>query len=157
MAMSKRRSVGEFFRQSGAIVLSFLAFAPVFLVGLSRVPTVEGALPTAREYYLYSPSSQAYIAQTYGVEEMFSVTGECAKYTFDARAQAERFIQSLQKEWGAKVRFVEEVCGITSYYCYSPRLFGGVCLQGQAVNLHIAVKADGRSVAVASPIIFGGY
>lgn len=63
--------------------------------------------------------------------------------------------EEILRRYRAELCFEEETDGIVSYYCYSPRLGGGVILNGQKINLHIAVR--GSSLAVGNPVVFGGY
>ena len=42
-----------------------------------------------------------------------------------------------------------------NYYYSAPALGGGVWLEGQPVNLHVAVR--GQGACIGSPLIFGGY
>lgn len=58
------------------------------------------------------------------------------------------------KKMDGKILFSETAAGITNYYC-SARLPYSVIIDGNVVNLHIAVSE--RGVKVGSPIIFGGY
>ena len=73
----------------------------------------------------------------------------------EAGASAFAFAEDFISAYDAKLCFAEEIGGTLSFYCYSPRLKGGVILNGRKINLHIAVRAE--SVAVGTPIIFGGY
>ena len=51
--------------------------------------------------------------------------------------------------------FLEKVGDVLSYYGYAQGLRDTLCLDGYAVNLHVAVT-DERCV-VGTPIIFGGF
>lgn len=65
------------------------------------------------------------------------------------------FYREIKERFHATLLFTEEVCGVTNYYLYSGQLCGGVYLNGERVNLHIAVSAE--QTAVGSPLIFGGF
>ncbi len=109
-----------------------------------RFPTLEGE----RNYYLYSPSSQATIAEKLPVDKLGFLTGESV--ALDGGDPKEIFAS-----YGAELLFVESAEGITSYYGYSDRLAGGKLIAGRLVNLHVAKK--GTRVVVGSPLIFGGF
>ena len=64
-------------------------------------------------------------------------------------------VESLLKKYSAKVQKIERAEGVTCYYCYSPRLSGGVNLFGKRINLHVAVAEYGYTVG--HPLIYGGY
>lgn len=109
-------------------------------------------------YYLYSVSSQAEIKPALSLSEFGNLTGECAEYVLDesfGAVTAEELTERIRKEYRAQICFSESACGTVSFYAYSPSLKGGVLLNGYKVNLHIAFR--GNSVAVGTPMIFGGY
>lgn len=135
--------------KTGVCVLFALGFTAVFwLMGKFQLPTGE----SQGEYYLYSASSNAQTRETVDATEVFSVVGESKGY----RTQnAEEFVSATLKSLRAEVLFFEEIGGVKSYYCYSPRMGKATILYGEPVNLHIAVQ--GNSVQIGSPVIFGGY
>jgi hypothetical protein len=102
-------------------------------------------------YYLYSSSSQAEIKQTLSLDELIFVTGESVVIEGEPYALADEILW----RFGAEVCFTESTGDTLSYYCYSSRLKGGILLNGNKVNLHLAL-GDGRLVA-GTPVIFGGY
>ncbi len=116
----------------------FLSFAPKFAMGKSYT------------LYLGNSSSARQITTQNPVKDKFlyPVRGESTVYEGDLSAQ-------LIQKFSATVLFSEEACGIRNYYAYSPVLGECVVVNGCAVNLHIAVMAEGT--AVGSPFIFGGY
>lgn len=151
----------RFFQRLAA--LAAVLFLALFLLAIhsSRLPRTE-VRADRREYYLYSASSLAQIRETCDFFELFFVEGECAVYSleeigkrFAGEEARTAFKNELIAMTGAMVCFEEEICGTRSYYCYSPRLRGGAVLNGCVVNLHIAVREN--SVAVGSPVVFGGY
>ncbi|MBQ8885112.1 MAG: hypothetical protein IJY62_01885 [Clostridia bacterium] len=155
--------VKVFLKCAAAVFCSL--FSGIFLLILNSSYLPNSAVQAdRREYYLFSPSSQATIAETYGFLEAFFLEGECAFYSLERigaayGADGERaisaFKDSLISAARATVCFEEEASGTRSYYCYSPILKGGVYIEGYSVNLHIAVREG--TVAVGSPIVFGGY
>ncbi len=103
-------------------------------------------------YYLRSSSSQALQKTSLTPWECLLVQGESVQI----RGQVdERFVQRIAAEQDAEIVFVEEVCGVKSYYCYTPNWQESVYLSGRRVNLHIALQAQG--CVVGYPVIFGGY
>jgi hypothetical protein len=65
------------------------------------------------------------------------------------------FAEKIATDYRAEIVWVEEIGGVTSYYCHTLNWSDGVTLYGRKINLHIAVSR-GRC-AVGSPIIFGGF
>lgn len=63
-------------------------------------------------------------------------------------------IDSLLKEFDAKIVFSEELSDSVNYYCKADLPYS-VNLYGTEINLHVSVR--GNTARVASPIIFGGY
>lgn len=105
-----------------------------------------------RVFYLSSSSSNTLIKNQLRPLDVFRVKGESVRFTaVNGQETAEQIIERYR----ASIRFCESVCGTVSYYCYSPRLQGGLTVNGVKVNLHVAVK-DGDCV-VGSPMIFGGF
>lgn len=164
----------QFFKGLGALLASLLVSFSVYLLHCSSFKGGEST------YYLYSASSQAEIKQALSLSDLAQLKGESAVYVFEAQGtsfenallndctqaageetllrmneSAAEFASELIAGYGAKLCFAEEIGGTLSFYCYSPRLKGGVILDGRKINLHIAVRAE--SVAVGTPIIFGGY
>lgn len=105
-----------------------------------------------REYYLFSSSSQAKISSDPTAVETLFLQGECVLFETE---NAEDFLKETLKKYRARVVAEELVCGVRSYYCYSPALAGGERVQGALVNLHVAIKGD--YVKMGTPLIFGGF
>ena len=110
---------------------------------------------TAREYYLYSPSSQAQMKTEIAFAELPFVKGESVRFSFSSEKDAAAFVEKLLSAKRATLRFTEFAADTLSYYCYTPQGGAGITLRGQSVNLHIARR--GEVVCVGVPIIFGGY
>ena len=64
-------------------------------------------------------------------------------------------VSDVLNKYSATAIYRSDAGGVTCYYCYSPRLAGGVRLKGKTINLHIAVSGEGYTVG--TPIIFGGF
>ena len=114
-----------------------------------------GGVETGREYYLYTPSSQAKIVERLSFTDYFSLVGEKYTLRFPSAAAANAYAENLLAEKGAQTLMEERVAGVRSIYAYTAGGRGGVQLFGGRVNLHLAVC--GEEVQVGTPIIFGGY
>ena len=128
---------------------TILAAVGVIVVLLTILVVNCFAFPfaTRKEFYLYSPSSQATIRTQLYLDELFFLQGESG-HTADS-------LSEVLEKYSATVLFQEEGEGCVSYYCYSPKLKRSVQLDGKTVNLHIVEYDDG--LRLGSPIIFGGY
>ena len=106
-----------------------------------------------RLFYLNSFSSQSLIKSRLRFYDLSRICGESVSFTH----QTEPHSLALQifQEYGGEVVFVEKVGDVLSYYGYAQGLRDTLCLDGYAVNLHVAVT-DERCV-VGTPIIFGGF
>ena len=138
-----------FFRGVGCFlfVLTLLCCAAFFCV-LSRAPVFRGG----ERYTLYlGDSSSARAIQTdcpLLSKLQNDVRGESVLYEGD-------LYETLRDRFDATLLFTEDVCGIRNYYLGSPKIAGGITLNGQTVNLHIAV-GNGYTAA-GTPLIFGGF
>lgn len=127
-------------------VLFFTAF--FWLIGAFSLPVSAKSM----EYYLFDASSQAKIETEVAAFDLLCVRGESAEYETE---EATAFLEKTLKTYRAEILFTEEICGVRSYYCYSPRLGKTTILKGYAVNLHVAI--DGTRIKIGTPVIFGGY
>lgn len=134
---------------AGAAVASLAVAACLFLMYFSAFPGGE------KEYYLFSASSQAERKKTLSVGDLFAVRGESAVYVADSGRDSASIAKEIRERYAAEILFTETVGDTVSYYCHSSGLGEGIILNGCLINLHIAVRTD--SVAVGTPIIFGGY
>lgn len=129
-----------------------------FAVGLLKNPYGKGAV-TAEvagvEYYLYSPSSQAKIVSELSLRDLPWRTGEKRIFRFQSKDEADRYAMNLLKEKHARIIFEEKAEGVYSIYAHVCGGGNGVILQGQPVNLHLAIVEN--YVHVGTPMIFGGY
>lgn len=74
------------------------------------------------------------------------VSGESARYSGDVH-------EALAEKYFARLLFTERAGDVCNYYFYSPVLGGGVVLNGEKVNLHIAVR--GETTVAGTPLIYG--
>lgn len=123
---------------------------------VSRLSVLKGE----RTYFLDSASSQGLRKTELSLAELGRVKGECVQFnlkTYEGGRYetSEKIAQSILDKFQAKLLFTEEVGGIVSYYAYTPLWQDGLFLQGERVNLHIALSQT-RCV-VGTPVIFGGY
>jgi len=140
--------VTSFLKFVAALVVALCILLPVCLVNVSAFPTIS-----KKEYYLYSPSSQATVSEKISLIELPYIQGECARVE---TAEGEEYAKTLFEKYGATLLKTEMFDDGVSYYCYSPKLKGGILLErGAFVNLHIVVKET--EVVVGTPIVFGGY
>ena len=130
-------------RLAGVVLLCSVILLFIMALGYSPFPFEQD-----KEFYLYSPSSQAQITTTPTVYDLLYVKGERAKSLSES-------VDELLIRYGAKIVFTEEFDGGTSYYCYSSKLQTPIVIDGKFVNLHIVDRASERTVG--TPIIFGGY
>jgi len=77
------------------------------------------------------------------------VSGESATYL------NKNVKDEIMEQFNAKIMFCENINNINNYYAYSEKIENYIVLNGEKVNLHIAVSID--KTTVGSPIIFGGY
>jgi len=146
------------------VVTLAVMFCAVFaftvrLVNLSRLSDIEGE----RTYFLDSSSSQALRKTELSLRDIGRVKGECVRVDF-SKEEGGRYAlnndydalaQGIAERYSAKILFTEEVCGVTSYYAYTPLWEDFITVGNKRVNLHIAVKKTGY--AVGTPMIFDGY
>lgn len=133
-----------------ALLAGVIAVGICLLVSVASVGKF-GAYAGERTYYLDSASSQG--LQTSRLEglDFLRVKGESVFIASDTQPH----VQEIIKSYGASVVWTEQIDGVTSYYCYTPRWKETVVVNGRRVNLHIACVNGG--FALGSPIIFGGY
>lgn len=131
---------------------------------VSRLSALEGE----RTFFLDSASSQALIKTELSALDVFRIKGESVRFSlteFDGGRYADKMnidgqvrdeiAMSIAKQYNAAAVYKESACGIDGYYFYSTELPYKLSVNGKAVNLHVAVGKD--SVAVGTPIIFGGF
>ena len=132
--------------KAGLCVVLMLG-ALLFVYARRNAPVFE----RGEHYELYTgTSSEDIVLASSPFEKLFltGIKGESVRY------QGNR-AEELIKRFHAAVLFIQEAAGVTNYYCYSPVLMRSVQLNGEKVNLHIAVR--GSKTAAGTPIIFGGF
>ena len=147
----------------------FLATAAATLVGLvvllgarcfsvCRLSRVDGE----RTFYLYSLSSQALCKKTLTCTDVFFVRGESVRFQWKEQGfgnavnvPQKALAEEIAAQFGAEVLFFEKTGNVLSAYCHSKQFSDGVKVQGDWVNLHIALR--GQSCTVGTPLIFDGF
>ncbi len=183
----------KYFTQSIAVIgVSALLVCFLYASNVSRFSILHQTdfadgimLSSAKSvYYLHSPSSQGARTESLTLRDLPFIQGESMALEITQTAgngvatgaceagiretDVKKIAELLAKEFGAKILFTEEVCGVQSYYCYTPRWLNGVILNGKKINLHIALRVcedrlvqDGEYLlaqgVIGSPIIFDGY
>ena len=136
-------------------------FALICCVGIRYANVTKlSALEGERTYYLDSASSQGLRKDTLSVRDLYRVKGESVSFSMLDKeegmcASKEDLAQSIADMYQAKILFIEEVCGIVSYYGYTPIWQDGILVEGKRINLHVAIGDE--VCVVGTPIIFGGF
>lgn len=137
----------------------FICLAMAFFVKVGAV-TKLSALTGERVYFLHSASSQGLKKTELALRDLDKVKGECVRfdrkdYEGGRYASKEEMARAIAEKFHAEIRVVEEVLGVTSYYCYVSAWTEELFVDGQAVNLHIALSKE--ECVVGTPIIFDGF
>ena len=138
-------------KKAVSVIVTAILAVGIFVCARFVNVTKFGGYAGVRAYYLDSATSQGLQKERLLGLECFRVQGESV---YVAGAD-EEFVDLVLQEYTATVLWIEEVCDVVSYYCYTPAWHNGVMINGQKVNLHIALSKEG--CALGSPIIFGGY
>ena len=127
---------------------------------LSRFSAIEGE----RTFFLNSASSQGLRTEKLAFSDIGRVRGECVRFDLTEyeggryatnENSAEKIAEDIARIYGAEWLIIEQAGGSVCFYGYTERFTDKVFVNGQAVNLHIAV--NGTACAVGSPIIFDGF
>lgn len=127
----------------------------VFVIGMLYIPQ-----PLALERYnlgtytfYYGSANFKTVAAESAKREKYilkNVRGESASFPLD-NIDAEDILNYYR----AELIFTETIGAITCYYAKSPALGESVDINGESVNLHIAVNES--IISVGTPLIFGGF
>lgn len=139
-----------------ALVFSLFIGVSVKTANVSRLSALEGE----RSFFLGSASSQAHIKTELRLPDLNKVKGECVSFALEGYeggrySLSEDIVSAIAETFEAKILFKETCAGVTSYYCYTPRWQDTILIEGQPINLHVAVSNE--RCAVGAPIIFGGF
>ena len=141
----------EFLRTGFAVLVVLLCVGVLLLANISRFPMLTGE----RIFYLNSASSQGLRSETVEFSNLLSIRGESIRLTVVDEEQGKVAARQIFKMFNAEILSVEHACGVTSYYGYTSNFANGVYVNGQKVNLHVAVC--GTRLVVGAPIIFDGF
>ncbi len=112
-----------------------------------------------RTYFINSVFSQALMKTELAFADLGRVKGECVSFPISSYEgmylSSEEIAQDIADKLGAKIVTSERLSEVISYYAYAPGLQKGIFVQGELVNLHIALSKE--QCTVGTPIIFGGF
>lgn len=142
----------------------FFVIAAVLVGALLAVMPrdITTILPAAEKYYVFCRSSDKATTDN-GISKVVETTNDLSAVLFGAKyvdgvtavlpvgTDVADLLQRLQ----AEVLSANACDDIDEYLCYSPRVRGGVFVDGQRVNVQIAVTDT--AVYVGSPLILGAY
>lgn len=122
----------------------------VYMLNACKLRAIEGE----RVFYLHSQTSQGLRKTELELRDYAHITGESVCFT-RGEESAETLAQGIAEKYSAEILFTEEASGVLSFYCYTPIWDNGILVDGQTVNLHIAVAEE--QCVVGTPMIFGGF
>ena len=122
----------------------------VYVLNACKFRAIEGE----RVFYLHSQTSQGLRKTELELRDYAHITGESVCFA-RGKESAETLAQDIAEKYSAEILFTEEAAGVLSFYCYTPIWDNGILVNGQTVNLHIAVAEE--QCAVGTPIIFDGF
>lgn len=144
-----------FFTVFLATVVAVISLFCVWSVNVCRLSSLSGE----RVFYLHSASSQGLRKTGLALADFVNVRGESVCFSLENQAQTEadglEIARALAAEFGAEILKTESCGNLFSYYAYTPRWADGVFVDGQKINLHVAVS--GERCVVGTPIIFDGF
>jgi len=125
----------------------------VYVLNACKLRAIKGE----RVFYLDSQTSQGLRKTELELRDYARITGESVKFVRDEEEEqsAEEIAQGIAEKYSAEILFTEEAAGVSSFYCYTDAWDNGIVVNGQTVNLHIAVAET--QCAVGTPIIFDGF
>ena len=116
----------------------------------NRVPTFDISEKCEVYFANYSISTGIKEVDKKDFKFLFGVKGE--SYTIDANDFClEEFLSKMQ----ARIMFSEQLSDVVCYYGYSPKIKYLQMVDGEIVNIHIAVRKS--CVKVGTPIIYGSF
>lgn len=144
------RRIKTLLTTTAALALALGIGAGVYVVNACKLRALEGE----RIFYLDSASSQGLRKEELSLRDFSRIKGESVRFDLGEEDEA-ALVERLTEQYNATVLFTEEVSGVVSYYCYTPDWEDCLEINGQKVNLHVAVSAE--ECAVGTPIIFDGF
>ena len=130
-------------------------FSAMVLIGsvffLNNTPLFKG----------YANSCEVYLQNYSCSKNIISIENSEYPFVFNKKGESiyiesEEFeLHSFLLQMQARLIFIEEIGGKTSYYAYSPKIKYIQKVKQQNINLHIVIGEVG--VKVGSPIIYGSF
>ncbi len=147
--------IKTFFTVFLATAVAVIALFCVWSVNVCRLSSISGE----RVFYLHSASSQGLRKTGLALADFTKVRGESVCFALETTLKTDeeslKLAQEIAAEFGAEI-LKTEACGeVISYYAHTPRWANGVFVDGQKINLHVAVS--GERCVVGTPIIFDGF
>ena len=121
-----------------------------YILNACKLRAIEGE----RVFYLDSATSQGLRKTELELRDYARITGESVRFAREGKS-VESLVNEIVLQYGAEILFTEEACGVFSFYGYTDAWDNGIVVNGQTVNLHIAVAEE--ECAVGTPIIFDGF
>ena len=135
-----------------ATAVAVAALVCVWTTNVCRLSAISGE----RVFYLDSATSQGLRKTGLAVADFSRLKGESVRFSRGNKEQsAESLADEIAAIYGAKILRVERCDEVVCFYAYTPRWAGGIFLDGQKVNLHVAVSNE--CCSVGTPIIFDGF
>ncbi len=139
-----------------ACIFCILLGVGVKTVNVSSLSQFSGT----RTYFINSASSQALMKTELTLADLGRIKGESVSFLISSYEggmylSSEEIAQDIADKLGATIVTRERLSEVTSYYAYAPELQKGIFVQGELVNLHIALSKE--QCTVGTPIIFGGF
>ena len=144
------RPLWRFVSFLSSLCLTFVVGVGLYAASVCRLDGLQGE----RVYYLDSASSQGLRKEELTLLDLPRIEGESVRFSLNGESE-QALVARVTGMYDATVLFVEEGAGERSYYCYTSAWNNALALQGERVNLHIAVR-EGKCV-VGTPIIFDGF
>ena len=149
--LTKRaRMFRRFFGFLFALAVAATVCLGIYVMNACKLREIKGE----RVFYLDSDSSQALRKTELSLKDYARITGESVRFA-RGEENAEEIAREIADKYGAEILFTEEAAGVISFYGYTSAWERGIVVNGQTVNLHIAISDT--QCAVGTPIIFDGF
>ena len=122
----------------------------IYMLNACKLRAIEGE----RTFYLDSDSSQGLRKTELELRDYARITGESVRFARGEKSE-EALAQEIAQKYRAEILFTEEAAGVVSFYCYTSLWDNAIFVNGQMVNLHVAVAEE--ECAVGTPVVFGGF
>ena len=152
MALKRRfRVLRGFVSLLTALSIAIVVGLGVYVTNACKLRAIKGE----RTFYLDSDTSQGLRKSELQLRDYARITGESVCFAVAADVSADKLAEEIAGRYGAEILFTESAAGVAAFYCYTTAWDSGIVVNGQRVNLHIAV--GGALCTVGTPIIFGGF